>query len=377
MECDFGRKFLSVTDIRYDSLVARMVVVHLFLDGGTVRNLLAADGDNHIALLQSGLFRGASLRNLNYIYAVHGIKFQIFLNFFIKGGNGLHGDAEHGALDGAEVDQVAGDALDDVHRDGEGIAGVGTGLGDDGGVDAHQLALLVHEGAAGVAGIHGRIGLDEGFDLEFAGAVGHGTALRGDNTGGDGASELLAERGADGEDPLAEAELVAVAHRDGGQVLRVDLDDGDVRGRVGADDGGVELLVVVRGHRDLGGAGDDVVVGDDVAVGPDDDAGPAALRLPGLGLAEAIAIPEAEEVFERVDAAAGGLLDRHFHVDDRLHGGLSGIGEIRVIGFCQIDSTVFDTAVFARQADRAQVLFIDFHDAIGGQSAGEDGKQYG
>ena len=299
------------------------------------------------------------------------------MNFFIKGGNGLHGDAEHGTLDGAEVDQVGGDALDDVHRDGEGIAGVGAGLGDDGGVDAHQLALLVHEGAAGVAGIHGRIGLDEGFNLEFAAAVGHGTALGGDDAGGDGASELLAERGADGEDPLAQAELVAVAHRDGGKVLGVDLDDGDVRGRVGADDGGVELLVVVRGHRDLGGAGDDVVVGDDVAVRPDDDAGAAALGLPGLGLAEAVAVAEAEEVLERVDAAAGRLLDGHFHIDDRLHGGFGRVGEVGIIGICQIDSTVLHTAVFALDADGAQVLFIGFHDAVGGQSAGEDGKQYG
>ena len=203
------------------------------------------------------------------------------------------------------------------------------------------------------------------------------TALGGDDAGGDGASELLTERGADGEDPLAEAELVAVAHRDGGKVLGVDLDDGDVRSRVGADDGGVEFLVVVRGHRDLGGAGDDVVVGDDVAVGPDDDTGTAALRLPGLGLAEAIAIPEAEEVFERVDAAAGGLLDRHFHIDDRLHGGFGRVGKVRIIGICQIDSTVFDAAVFTARTGGDQVVFIGFHDAIGGQSAGEDGKQYG
>ena len=169
----------------------------------------------------------------------------------------------------------------------------------------------------------------------------------------------------------------AVAHREGREILRIDLDDGDVRGRVGADDGGVELLVVVRSHRDLGGAGDDVVVGDDVAVGTDDDARAAAFRLAGLGLAEAVAVTEAEEILERVDAAAGGLLDRHFHIDDRLHGGFGRVGEVGVIGICQIDSTVFHTAFFAAYAGGDQALFIGFHDAESGQTAGEDGKQYG
>ena len=120
-----------------------------------------------------------------------------------------------------------------------------------------------------------------------------------------------------------------------------------------------------------------MVVGDDVAVRADNDAGAAALRLAGLGLAETIAVTEAEEVLERVDAAAGRLLDGHFHIDDRLHGGFGRVGEVGIIGVCQIDSTVLHTAVFALDADGAQVLFIGFHDAVGGQSAGEDGKQYG
>ena len=332
MESHLHVVLFSVTDIGHDSFLSGVIIVHLFLDGRAVGNPLAIDGDNHIALLQTSLFSGASLRNLNYIYAVHGIKFQIFLNFFI---NGLHRDAEDSALDGTEVDQVGGDALDDVHRNGEGITGIGAGLGHDGGVDAHQLAPLVDEGAAGIAGVHGRIGLDEGFNLEFAAAVGHRTAFGADDAGGDGAAELGAQRGTDGEDPLTEAELVAVAERDGRQVLRVNLDDGDVRSRVGAHDGGLILGIVVQGDVDRGSAGDDVVVRDDVAVRADDHAGAAAFLLPGLGLAVAIAEAEAvtEEEFERVDALHGTALtlDGHFHVDDRLDGGLGGIGKIGVI----------------------------------------------
>ena len=75
--------------------------------------------------------------------------------------------AKDSALYAAEVHQVLGHTLDDVHGHGEGIAGVGARLGHDGGIDAHQFTLLVHEGAARVTGVHSRIRLDEGLDLEL------------------------------------------------------------------------------------------------------------------------------------------------------------------------------------------------------------------
>ena len=94
---------------------------------------------------------------------------------------------------------------------------------------------------------------------------------------------------------------------------------------------------------------------------------------------EALAEAFTEEILERVDALHGTALplDGHFHVDDRLDGGLGGVGKIGVIRICQIDSTILHTAILARDTDGAQVLFIGLHDAIGGQSTGEDGKQNG
>ena len=69
-----------------------------------------------------------------------------------------------------------------------------------------------------------------------------------------------------------------------GQVLGVDLDDGEVGQLVGADELGSEDAAVIEGDAHLDGAVDDVVVGDDVAIGRDDDAAADAvldLRLRG------------------------------------------------------------------------------------------------
>ena len=72
----------------------------------------------------------------------------------------------------------------------------------------------------------------------------------------------------------------------GERLARVDLQQGDVGGRVAADDLGrdgasaVAVLVGAEVDLDLAGAFDDVVVGQDVAVGRDDEAGAAAALAP-------------------------------------------------------------------------------------------------
>ena len=66
--------------------------------------------------------------------------------------------------------------------------------------------------------------------------------------------------------------LVAVGHRDDGQVFGVDLDHGDVGLRVAANDLGGELAAVLQRDFHLVGVIHHVVVGEDVAVLGDDDA---------------------------------------------------------------------------------------------------------
>ena len=119
-------------------------------------------------------------------------------------------------------------------------------------------------------------------------------ALRADDAGRDG--EVEAERVADGEHPLTDARA-SRRHRSAsvGQVLLVDLDDGDVGRRIAADDLRLELALVVQRDRHLVGVGDDVVVREDVAVVRDDEAGAARL----FGLRRTAAVVELpEEIFD-------------------------------------------------------------------------------
>src|SRR5262249_53163658 len=138
----------------------------------------------------------------------------------------------------------------------------------DGGVDADDLALQVDQRAAGVAGVDGRVGLDEVLVHVHVQA----TALGADDAVGHGAGP--AERGADGQDAVADLHGPAVAQFEGGQVaLGVDADDGQVGLGVDLDLLGREPAAVGQHDLDLVGAVDDVVVGQDDALGVDDEAG--------------------------------------------------------------------------------------------------------
>src|SRR6185312_8783134 len=84
------------------------------------------------------------------------------------GGLGLHRDPEQPVGGRAVVDDVVGDALGVVDRDGEPDAdrsavGRGTGAGSGGGdrdVHPDDVPVDVHQRAAGVAVVDCRVGLD-------------------------------------------------------------------------------------------------------------------------------------------------------------------------------------------------------------------------
>ena len=184
-----------------------------------------------------------------------------------------------------------------------------------------------------------------------------------------------AQRGADGQHPFTQAEGIAVSEGNGGKVIGIHLDDGHVRCGVRAHHGGVVLLVVVQRHLDFAGTVDHVVVGDDITVRADDDAAATALLLTRLGIA--ILVSE-EETEKRVDGLVLlTALDRHFHIYDSLHGAFRRVGEIGIIGFCQIDSTVFyGTAIFVSNDSYLLVLgrrgrFHGFYDTECGEAAGQ------
>ena len=211
-------------------------------------------------------------------------------------------------MDPAAGDDLIHDPAGQIDRNGEAIAGVVPGLAGDGRVDADHLTLHAHQRTAGVARIDGRVGLDEVLD----GAVGlsrkgETAAFRADDARGHREGEVVTQRVAYGQDPLAHPGRAAVAERSGDEVLGVDLEHREVGVRIGPDDLGLELAPVEQAHGHLIGAIDDVVVGEDVAVLGDDEARAGALLEAGLLLHRGHA---PEELFEAGGTSIRGAFRR-------------------------------------------------------------------
>ena len=138
---------------------------------------------------------------------------------------------------------------------GEGDADVAARRAVDGGVDAHHLAVEVEGRAAGVAAVHGRVDLHV-----VVGARADVAALRRDDAGRHGAAET--ERDCRRRSPSHQRAACFSANFTNGKVSRrLDLQQRDVGALVGADQLGVELVVLVEADLDLAAAVDDVVVG--------------------------------------------------------------------------------------------------------------------
>src|SRR4029079_4374396 len=147
---------------------------------------------------------------------------------------------------------------------------------DDQRVDADDVAIEVEQRTAGIAAVDGGVGLD----IAVIRPRGDVAVLGRDDTGRHRAAE--AERIADRDHPVAEAQLVGVAELYGDQRLRrLDLQHGEVGLLVDANQVGLDLGAVVEDDVDLVGVRDDVVVGDDDASGVDDEAGAERVGLAG------------------------------------------------------------------------------------------------
>ena len=263
------------------------MLVHDGVDVLRLVDFLAVDGHDevaaqhdggvpHVSLLvaaaQAGSLRGAAwnyLLNQNSV-----IRGKAHLRGQI-GTDGVIDDAQRGPLDASIAGQVGQYGLRRVDGNGKTDTGALVGaVGGDHGVDADDLAVRVQQRAAGVAGVDGRVGLDGVLD---------GRALRTSN-GADGADDAAghgaaeAKGIADGVDLLAHGECGGVGQRDGLQVGRVDLQQGQVVRPVGAHNLGRVAALVAQHHLDAAvGALHHVVVGQHVTALVEDESGTLAL----------------------------------------------------------------------------------------------------
>jgi hypothetical protein len=106
------------------------------------------------------------------------------------------------------------------------------------------------------------------------------------------------KRVADRYDEIADTRLRRIANRHFFQSLDVDLDNSDVRRRIGANDLGIVDGTVDQRYLDRVCAADDMMVGQDIAAfGIDDDSGSGAGN---FARAAVSAVRQAEKASERI-----------------------------------------------------------------------------
>ena len=236
-------------------------------------NLLAANLLDDVSGLHAGLFSGGVRQGFADDYAVIDVK---LLSQFI--GHFLHGNAEEGAVHFAVLDQIVDNLLDKIAGDGDAKADVATGHAarHDKLIDTNDFAFDVQQRAAAVAGVDGGVRLDVVVKRGHMHVL---AFLLADVADGHGVLQI--ERRADGDGPLANAQLAGIRERQRMEFLLAvaNLKDGEIGLFIDADDGdGVFVLLrVIDGtvrqfHFEEIVVLDDVVVCDDVAFFVNDDA---------------------------------------------------------------------------------------------------------
>ncbi len=289
-ELDLDLLLLAVAQHDELDLVSGLDARHAFAQRLARDDVLAVERAHDVARAQSGLLGRAVGDHLGHQRAAEVLQAE---GVGEVARQRLQRDAQPAALDAAAGLQAAQHRLHRRAGDREADA-VGTArAGVDRGVDADHAALQVDQRSAAVARVDRRVGLDEvlvGGDADLAAALGA------DDAGGDGV--VQAEGVAHGDDPVARLELVAVAEARRLQLVRIDVQRGEVGVRVDAEQLRGELAPVAERDLERVGVLDHVRVGDDRALLVDDHAAALAGELRLLaqeGLAVAVGREEAVE----------------------------------------------------------------------------------
>src|SRR5947207_743006 len=271
--------------------------------------LLAVELEQDVAALDAGLGRGAVRYDLVDEHALRLLGTELAREV---GRERLDRDAEPAADHAALVAELRVDLARHVGRDRKADARAAR---DDRGVDADHLGLQVHERPAGISWVDRGVGLEEVVEGALTDLAGLGADDPRRHRG------LQAERRADGDHPVADADLVRVAQSSEAKIALavVQLEHGEVGLLVQADDLRLVLAAVERDDLDVGRPFDDMGVGERDARRVHDDAGAQAPLGDAFGdLAEEATVeflteellegrPPLEPARHRVDVDHGGL----------------------------------------------------------------------
>ena len=179
-------------------------------------------------------------------------------------------DAEVGPLNEAKLLQIANHLGHYGRRNGERIARVGSGLRGNGRVDANQFAGQVDQRTSAVARIDSRVRLNETFDgIHLSRRIGseesNVSTLGADNSGRNSGGEV--QRVAHREHPFTHANVIRVPQGEGVELRGgVDLQDGEVRAGVAAQQLRLIGRPVGQIHANFPRSLDDVMVRDNEAI---------------------------------------------------------------------------------------------------------------
>ena len=234
-----------------------------------VGDFLAVELRHHVAVLQPGLVRRSVCNHVADERA--GWRFEVeFLRERRR--DVLNHDAQITAGDVAIFDKAFHHGAGQIGRDGKPNALAAARITQDGGVDADQPAVNVHQRTAGISRIDGRVGLDEILvilDTHVAAVLCADDAF--------GNCLAYAKGIAHGQHDIADLHIAAVGQRDDGQTVRVNFHDRDVGLGIAPDDFGGELAPIRQRDFHFFGPVHDVVVGEDITVLGDDHAGAEAV----------------------------------------------------------------------------------------------------
>ena len=255
---------LAVTQYRHLDVGAGLELRDLVAEDVVVLHAFAVDRGDHVAWLHTSLRCRAAAFDIPYERAAGAVQSE---RFGECRRDALDRDPELAATHFTLFDQLGHDVARHVGRNREADPDVAARGREDLRVDADQLALGVDQRAARVAPIDRRIDLDEVLEAAIT-STASSTTLRADDPHRHGLPD--AERIADRENHITDADVVRVAKRKCLQVVALDLQNGKIAGRISADDLGLEAASVRQFDGDFFGLVDDVVVGQDVAVLPND-----------------------------------------------------------------------------------------------------------
>ena len=271
------RALVAIANYRQPQRCARLLGSDAETQLAGVIELLTVDADDHVALFETGIrsgtvrlhgaHKGASC--IGKVECLRHLRVQI-----------LNADTEITSDDAATINKLRHHVVRKVHWNGESHTLVAAGAPrKNGGVDAHQFAAHVDQGAARVSGVDGGVRLDEVLvvlDPEVA------ASGRTDNAHRYCLSD--AERITDRQDDIADFDVVRVTQRQHWEITCRDLENGDVRLRIRPDQIRFEAPFIREVNIDFVSTFDDVVIRNDITLLTDDDARPGTLASARGGL---------------------------------------------------------------------------------------------